>query len=114
MVRALEWISKNIRAFGGDLERVTIFGESADAAAFWALLASPKAKGLYSNAIMQSTPDGWSSAAPIAHYTAIEDYYGAFTDAALNNTGCLNVISPVACLSAVDPATLANLQTAAQ
>jgi carboxylesterase type B len=93
---------------------VTIFGESAGAAAVRALLASPKAKGLYSNAIMQSTPDGWSSAAPIAHYMAIAEYSAAFTQSALTSTNCSNATDPITCLSAVDPVYLATLQQGAQ
>ncbi|KUJ11597.1 alpha/beta-hydrolase, partial [Mollisia scopiformis] len=114
MVTALEWVSQNIRAFGGDPEQVTIFGQSAGAAAARTLLASPKTKGLFSNAIMQSTPDGWPLAAPIAHYMSVQEYYTNFTESALNSTGCLDATDPIACLSEVDAAVLANLQTAAQ
>jgi carboxylesterase type B len=110
MITALQWISKNVEAFGGDPDRVTIFGESAGAAAVRALLASPKAKGLYSNAIMQSTPDGWPVTSPIAHYMTIAEYAAEFTASALTSTNCLNATQPIACLSAVDPVYLATLQ----
>lgn len=53
-VRALEWIRDNIGAFGGDTGRVTIFGESAGGLDVAALLASPRAKGLFHRAIAQS------------------------------------------------------------
>jgi hypothetical protein len=63
---------------------------------------------------MQSTPDGWSSAAPIAHYMAIAEYSAAFTQSALTSTNCSNATDPITCLSAVDPVYLATLQQGAQ
>lgn len=53
-IRALEWIAADIGAFGGDAGRVTIFGESAGGHNVAALLASPRAKGLFHRAIIQS------------------------------------------------------------
>jgi para-nitrobenzyl esterase len=53
-VAALEWVRDNIEAFGGDPLNVTIFGESAGAAAVGTLLAMPAAKGLFHRAILQS------------------------------------------------------------
>jgi para-nitrobenzyl esterase len=53
-IAALEWVKKNIRAFGGDAKCVTIFGESAGSWAVNALMASPRAKGLFHRAIGES------------------------------------------------------------
>ena len=54
MIAALEWTRDNIEGFGGDPGNVTIFGESAGAAAVGTLLAMPGAKGLFHKAILQS------------------------------------------------------------
>jgi para-nitrobenzyl esterase len=51
---ALEWVHRNIAAFGGDPANVTLFGESAGAASICTHLASPNSRGLFARAIMQS------------------------------------------------------------
>jgi para-nitrobenzyl esterase len=53
-IQALAWVKENIAAFGGDPQNVTIFGESAGAYSVCAVMASPKADGLYHRAIMES------------------------------------------------------------
>ena len=53
-VAALQWVARNIAAFGGDPANVTIFGVSAGGSSVNALVATPKAKGLFAKAIAQS------------------------------------------------------------
>ncbi len=51
---ALRWVKENIRAFGGDPNRIVIDGQSAGGMSVCALLASPLTNSLYSGAIVQS------------------------------------------------------------
>jgi len=53
-IAGLEWIQKNIAAFGGDPANVTIAGQSAGSMSVNCLVASPVAKGLFKNAISES------------------------------------------------------------
>lgn len=53
-IAALDWIRRNIAAFGGDPERITLFGESAGAANIAYLMASDMARGLFHRSVMQS------------------------------------------------------------
>ena len=54
IIAALEWVQKNISAFGGDPENVTIFGESAGGWNVMSMVVSPLAADLYHKAIAQS------------------------------------------------------------
>jgi para-nitrobenzyl esterase len=54
MIAGLKWVQKNIAVFGGDPDKVTIFGESAGGIAVSMLCVSPLAKGLFHGAISQS------------------------------------------------------------
>jgi para-nitrobenzyl esterase len=54
MVAALRWVRNNAAAFGGDPDKVTIFGQSGGGAKVMALLAAPAATGLFHRAISES------------------------------------------------------------
>jgi len=53
---AVQWVQDNIASFEGDPDQVTIFGQSAGAGLVTTLLAVPKAAGLFSRAIVESSP----------------------------------------------------------
>lgn len=63
-IAALRWVQENIRAFGGDPERVLIFGQSAGGMSVRMLLTSPLTKGLFSRAVVHSG-GGLNEADPI-------------------------------------------------
>lgn len=51
---ALQWVNENIHNFGGDKDRITIFGHSAGGASTQAHVLSPASKNLFNNAIIMS------------------------------------------------------------
>lgn len=53
---ALKWVQTNIPSFGGDISRVTVFGQSAGAGSIATHYIAPSSKGLFSRGILQSNP----------------------------------------------------------
>jgi len=71
MVAGLEWVKRNIGAFGGDAANVTIFGESAGGSAVCLLMVMPQAQGLFQKVIAESA---WAMFVPISNLK--ETWYG--------------------------------------
>lgn len=90
---AMEWVRDNISAFGGDSEKVTIFGESAGSFDVCAHMVSPLSRGLFHRAISQS--GGCSiGVRTTAEATAAADAVSAAVgcDVAANELACLRAV----------------------
>ncbi|XXH05140.1 hypothetical protein Hte_011565 [Hypoxylon texense] len=113
-INAIDWVRSHIKDFGGDPDRITIFGQSAGAASVRALVASPKAIGKFAGAIPVSSLGGINYGASYARYRTIEEDLEAVGNDVLSESGCANATSQVECLRSLSPYTLANLGTIAR
>jgi carboxylesterase type B len=116
IITALAWVKEHIAAFGGDATRITVYGESAGAVAVRALLASPKAKGLFSTAISQSGPAGLTGneGGFISHYDSLAYDYNTTTTKVLEETGCAKAKDALECLRQYNATELVNLKNVAR
>lgn len=102
LVAALEWVQRDIGAFGGNKDRVMIFGQSAGGVDVCALLATPAAAGLFDAAIIQSggcVADSRTKA--LATGATLAENAGCST--AADVAACLRSKSPAALLAALPP-----------
>lgn len=103
---ALAWVGRNIEAFGGDPERILIFGESAGGVSVCSHMASPLARGRFAAAIMQSG-NCLTTSIP-----ALDTARGAVPAAFEQGrrfaaaTGCDQAADPAACLRALPVETI--------
>ncbi|KAI1457221.1 alpha/beta-hydrolase [Annulohypoxylon moriforme] len=113
-INALDWVRNNIKDFGGDPDRITIFGQSAGAGSVRALMASPKSIGKFAGAVPVSNLGGINYGTTYSKYYTIDEEMEVAGNAILQETGCTNATSRVDCLRAVSPYELANLGTVAR
>ncbi|KAH6636206.1 Alpha/Beta hydrolase protein [Chaetomium tenue] len=111
-ITALDWIRAHIHNFGGDKDRITVFGQSAGAASVRALIASPKAAGKFSGAIMLSGLGGINYGTTYSEYYTIDEQITVAAKPILTATNCTDAPSQADCLRAVPAATLSKLGSA--
>ena len=102
LVAALQWVQRDIGAFGGNKDRVMIFGESAGGVNVCALLATPAASGLFDAALIQSggcVADSRTKA--LATGATLAENAGC--SMASDVAACLRSKSPAALLAALPP-----------
>ncbi|WYZ40144.1 hypothetical protein EsH8_IV_000485 [Colletotrichum jinshuiense] len=107
-ILALDWVQENIRDFGGDPNRITIFGQSAGAGSVRAMMASPKAVGKFAAAIPLSNLGGLQYGKTYSKYYTIEEQLHVVGNAILGTTNCTNATSQVACLRRKPAASLGS------
>ncbi|XP_074871784.1 bile salt-activated lipase [Carettochelys insculpta] len=96
---AIAWVKRNIRAFGGDPENITIFGESAGAVSVSLQMLSPYNKGLFKRAISQSGVAlcAWAiQKNPLSLAIKIAQKVGCPTSDTVAMGNCLRVTDPKA------------------
>jgi carboxylesterase type B len=111
---ALEWVRQNIKDFGGDPDRVTIFGQSAGAGSVRALLASSKARGYFASAIMLSNLGGLGYGTTYSKYYTIAEEMAVVGNVILSETNCTQATSPIECLRALPATTISSLADTAR
>jgi para-nitrobenzyl esterase len=95
---ALRWVRRNIDAFGGDPDNVTIFGESAGGLSVHAHLVSPQSHGLFAHAIVES--GAYALTQPtLAAAEAQGAAYATSVGCAAQDKGCLRGLSVSALLA---------------
>ncbi len=99
---ALEWVRRNIAAFGGDPQRVLLYGQSGGAYDVCIHMASPSSKGLFQSAIMMS-------GVCYAHPFATMEYQ---TREFLEEMNCSGADDVLGCLRRLDPRTMVTASSA--
>jgi para-nitrobenzyl esterase len=95
LLASLQWVQRNIAAFGGDPTNVTIFGESGGGAKVDALMASPLAKSLFHRAVCQSGTNGPLQVTSLAEAESVGERLAAKMDISSDNLRALRAVPAV-------------------
>jgi len=107
-IAALQWIKRNVGAFGGDPSNVTISGESAGGMSVNALLTSPLSQGLFAKAVVMSGGDGGTAPTPLAAVEKIGVHFATGKGIAHDDPKALEKLRALPADSIVDGLNLAN------
>lgn len=106
---ALDWVRRNIHDFGGDSNRITIFGESSGASTGRVMLFSPKALGKISGMIMQSNPGGIADGTSYSKYYTIAQEMDVAGKEVLKATNCTDAPSQIECLRSLPTSSIVEV-----
>jgi len=105
---ALQWVKRNVAAFGGDASNVTIIGESAGGMSVNALLTSPLAQGLFAKAVVLSGGDGASRNPALAEVEQVGVNFAAAKGIAADDPKALDKLRALPADQVVDGMNLAS------
>lgn len=107
-IAALEWVKRNVAAFGGDPANVTIAGESAGGMSVNTLLTSPMSKGLFAKAVVMSGGDGAAAPTKLADVERIGVHFAAGKGIAADDPTALAKLRALPAETIADGLNLAN------
>ena len=110
---ALDWVREHIQDFGGDPDRITVFGQSAGAASVRPMLASPRAHGKYAAVISMSNLGGYNYGKTYSQYLTIEEEYELAVKPLLKAVNCSDARNELECLKGVDASVFPSLDPSA-
>lgn len=115
-IAALDWVRAYITPFGGDPDRVTVFGQSAGAGSVGTLLGSPRAIGKFAATIIMSDPATTSCMTGYTSYCTIPEEVTEVVDPILEEIACnaTDAAGALACLKAYDAYELVSLTNVAR
>ena len=105
---ALQWVKRNVGAFGGDPAKLTIIGESAGGMAVNALLTSPMARGLFARAVIMSGGEGKTADPGLAAVEKIGVNFAGAKGIAADDPQALDKLRALPAEQVVDGLNLAN------